>query len=64
MDSQRCANSLPDNKILHWTKLKVFAVDKLHVSRIFGFAIDMVDNIMRKGENAGYGRVFLFPKGC
>ena len=39
-------NSLPNDKILNWSKLKAFAADKLNVG---------------KGKNAGYQHFLLFP---
>ena len=42
-------NPLPKDKIWDWSKLKVFAVG-------------MVENIVGKGENAGYQHFLLFPQ--
>ena len=47
-------NSLPDDKILDWFKLKAFADENFSIS-----ICDMVENIVRKGENAGY-QLFSF----
>ena len=45
-------NSLPNEKILDWSKLKVFAGDKTKVSKRMNFVFDWVENFARKGENA------------
>ena len=47
-------NSLPNDKILDWTKFRAFADDKLNVAKMMIFVCDRVENIVRKGENAGY----------
>ena len=38
-------NSLPNNKILNWSKLKVFAEDRLNVNQILNFTPLLNDNI-------------------
>ena len=46
--------SLPNDKILDWSKLKAFADDRLNKikkNEIFG---GWVENIVGKGENAGF----------
>ena len=45
-------NSLPNDKILDWSKLKAFADDKLKVAKIIISVYDSVENIVGKGENA------------
>ena len=46
-------NSLPNNKI--WSlKLKALADHKQNVAQIKVFVSESVENIVRKGENAGY----------
>ena len=47
-------NSLPNGKILHWSKFKTFADDKFKVAKMMIFVLDRVENIVGKGENAGY----------
>ena len=47
-------NSLPQDKILDCSKLKPFADDKIKVFKIMIFDFDRVENIVGKGENAGY----------
>ena len=49
--------SLPNDKILDWSKFKTFAF--ISDSKIeFG----RVENTVGKGENAGYQHFFLFPQ--
>ena len=45
-------NSLPDDKILHQSKLKAFAGDKLNVTKMIISVFDIVENIVGKGEIA------------
>ena len=47
-------NSLPNDKILEWTKLKAIADDKIDVAKIMISVYNWVENIVGKGENAGY----------
>ena len=53
-------NSLPNDKILDWSKLKIFADDKIKVIEKWKFVLGMFGNIMGNGENAGYHDFFLF----
>ena len=55
-------NSLPDDKILHLSKLKAFSDDNLNVYQKLKFALGRVENIVGKGENAGYQHFLLFPQ--
>ena len=55
-------NSLPNNQILGWAKLKAFANNKINVTEILKFALERVENIMGKGENPGYQHVLLLPQ--
>ena len=53
--------SLPNDKILDWSKFKAFADEKISVNkkkRKFGFR--WLKNIVGKGENAGYEHFLLF----
>ena len=43
-------NSLQNNKILHQSKLKTFADDKLNVTQMIITVFDRVENIVGKGE--------------
>ena len=47
-------NSLPNNKILDWSKFKfkAFADDKICVTQILKFVLRRAKNIVGKGENA------------
>ena len=55
-------NSLPNDKILDWSKLKAFAEDKMKLAEMMIFAFDWVKNIMQKGENAGNQHFLLFSQ--
>ena len=44
------------------TKLKAFADDKFNVAKMVISLLDRVENIVGKGENAGYQHFLLFPK--
>ena len=41
-------------QILHWSKLKAFADDKINGTEKLKFVLDRVENIVGKGENTGY----------
>ena len=53
--------SLPNDKILDWSKLKEFTDDKIIMNKILKFGLGRVENIAGKGENAGYHHFLLFP---
>ena len=55
-------NSLPHEKILHWSKLKAFAEHKMYFHEKVKFVSGRVENIVGKGENAGYQHFLLFPQ--
>ena len=57
-------NSIPNDKILDWFKLKALADDKLKVAKMMIFLFDRVDNTVGNGENAGYQHFLLFPVFC
>ena len=42
------SDTLPNDKILNWFKLKAFADDKINVTQILKFVLKMVENIGRK----------------
>ena len=52
-------SSLTINKILELTKLKALADKKFSVIQRFEFALHRVENIVGKGENAGYQHFLL-----
>ena len=51
---------LPNNKILNKTKSKAFADNKINVAQMMISVFDKVENIVGKGENAGYQHFLLF----
>ena len=53
-------NSLPNIKILALSKLK--AEDKINLTHKLEFDFERVENIVGKGENAGYQHFLLFPQ--
>ena len=55
-------NSLPNDIILDWSKLKAFANDKIKIAEMMISLSDRVENIVGKGENAGYQHFLLFPQ--
>ena len=57
-----CCYSLANNKFLGWSKFKAFADDKIKVTEKMKFALEMAQNIIGKGENAGYQHFLLFPQ--
>ena len=54
--------TLPNGKILDWFKLKAFADEKINVGEIMISFSDRTENIVGKGENAGYQYFILFPQ--
>ena len=55
-------NSLQNDKILDWSKLKAFADNKINVAEILKFVLKRAENIVEEGENAGYKHFLLFPQ--
>ena len=55
-------NFLPNDKILDWSKLKAFADDKINVNQKLKSDTGRVENIVKKGENAGNQHFLLFPQ--
>ena len=49
-------------KVSDWSKLKGFADNKINVSETLKFVLQRVENIVGKGENAGYQHFLLFPQ--
>ena len=43
-------------------KLKAFADNKMNVAKMMIFSSERVENIVGKGENAGYQHFLLFPQ--
>ena len=52
-------HSLPDDTF--FSKLKAFADDKLNNTQNIKFVFKRIENIVVKGENAGYQHFLLFP---
>ena len=55
-------NSLPNGKILDHSKLNALADNRINVTKKFKFVSERIENILGKGENAGYQHFLLFPK--
>ena len=55
-------NSIPTDKILDQIKFKALADDKINVTEKFKIVLGREENLLRKGENAGYQYFLLFPK--
>ena len=55
-------NSLPNDKILDWSNLKAFADDQINVTQELKFVLGREENIIGKGENAGYQHFLFFPQ--
>ena len=58
MHHQQFFNSLPNDR----SKLKGFADDKIYVIQKLKFVLGRLENILVKGENAGYQHFLLFPQ--
>ena len=55
-------NSLPNDKILDKSKFTALADDKIIVIQKMKFGLGRVENIVGKGENAGYQHFLLFQQ--
>ena len=55
-------NRLPHGKILDLSKLKAIADDYFSVAQVVQFFSDRVENVVGKGEHAGYQHVLLFQQ--
>ena len=55
-------NYLPNDKISDWSKLKAFADDKINVTEKLKFVLGRLENIVGKGESAGYQHFLLFSQ--
>ena len=49
-------------QISRLTQIKAFAEDNLKSAQVLGFLSKRLDNIVRKGENAGDQHFLLFPQ--
>ena len=54
--------SSPIENNIDWSKSKAFADDKINVIQKLKFLLNMIENIVGKGENAGYQHFLLFPQ--
>ena len=61
-DKRFFCNSLPNDTIFAQSKLKALAEDKMNVTQKLKFVSRRTENILGKGENAGYQHFLLFPK--
>ena len=55
-------NSLPNDKILDWSKFKAFAGDKIYVGQTLKTVYGRVEKVVGNGENAGNQHFLLFPQ--
>ena len=55
-------NSEPKDKISDLSQFKVFADDKIRVTRKLKFVVGRLENIVGKRENAERQHFFLFPQ--
>ena len=55
-------NSLPNYKILDWSKLKAFANENFNITKTMISVGNRVENIVGKGENTAYQHFRLFPQ--
>ena len=60
--SEKCFNSLPKNNFFDWSKLKAFADSTVNVAEKLNSVLGRVENIVGKGENAGYQHFLHFPQ--
>ena len=59
--NSRYINPLPHDKILALFKLKAFADNNFNLAQMAQSFFEGVENIVVKGENAGYQHFLLFP---
>ena len=55
-------SKLPKDKCLDKSKFKAFANDKINVTEKLKLNLRRVENIVGKGENAGYQHFLHFPQ--
>ena len=55
-------NSLPNDKVLEVTKLKAFPDVKINVAQMLIYVFDQIENLVGKGQNAGYKHFLLSPQ--
>ena len=54
--------SLRNDKDLDWSKLKAFADNRIGVNEMMICLSNRIENIVGKGENAGFQHFLLFPQ--
>ena len=59
---RRELTSFPNDKFSDLSKLKAFADDKINVREKLKFVLGSMENIVGKGENAGYQHFLLFTQ--
>ena len=57
---QKFFNSLPNGKILDESKFKAYVDDKIILTQNSKLLLESVENMVEKGENAGYQHFLLF----
>ena len=57
-----CVKPLLNEKNLNQSNLKRFTDGKINVIQKLRFVLEGVENIVEKGENAGYQHFLLFPQ--
>ena len=62
IDITTSINSLPNDKILDWSKFKVFTDNKINVTEKQKFFLGWLENIVGKFEDAGYQHFLIFPQ--
>ena len=55
-------NSLPNDKVFDQSEFKAFADDNLVAVQMNELVFDGIENIVGKGENAGYQHFLLCPQ--
>ena len=54
-------NPFPNDNLFYWSKSKAFANYKINVTEKRKFSLEWVENIVGKGDNAGYQHFLFFP---
>ena len=54
-----CCLTLPNDKLLDWSKFKAHENNKINVTQNMNFVLARVGNMIGKGENAGYQHFLL-----
>ena len=54
--------TLPNDKVLDWSKLKALAYNKISVTQKLKIVFGRVESIAGKGESAGYQHFLPFPQ--